>query len=167
MSNICALENKLNEYYIGEKNSGRPILLEGGMDWKEMSISPREMVFLNSKYNSAREIALAFGVPPQLLGIPGDNTYSNYMEARKSLWEETVLPLLNDIIESLNSWLVPHFGEDLELDYDRDSIQILSQKREKVWEYVEKASFLTINEKRQMFGYSPIEGGDEIAENKQ
>ena len=114
------------------------------------------MDFLNSKYNAAREIALAFGVPPQLLGIPGDNTYSNYEQARLSLWEETILPTLDGILESLNTWLVPLFGNDLSLEYDKDSIEILTQKREKVWDYVEKASFLTKNEKRQIFGYPPI-----------
>jgi phage portal protein BeeE len=39
---------------------------------------------------AAREIALALGVPPMLLGIPGDNTYSNYQEATRSFWR--VLP---------------------------------------------------------------------------
>lgn len=153
------LKEQINEYYMGPKNTGRPILLEGGLDWKEMSISPREMDFLESKYNSAREIALAFGVPPQLLGIPGDNTYSNLAEARVSLWEETVIPMLNDIIESLNIWLTPQFGSDLELDYDRDSIEVLLQKRQKIWQYIENASFLTDDEKREIFGYSPLSEG--------
>jgi HK97 family phage portal protein len=150
------LKEQINEYYMGPKNTGRPILLEGGLDWREMSISPKEMDFLKSKYNSAREIALAFGVPPQLLGIPGDNTYSNLVEARVSLWEETILPMLNEIIESLNIWLTPQFGDDLELGYDKDAIEVLLQKRQKIWQYIENASFLTTNEKREVFGYSPI-----------
>ena len=32
----------------------------------------------------AREIALAFGVPPMILGLPGDNTYSNFQEANRA-----------------------------------------------------------------------------------
>jgi Phage portal protein len=42
---------------------------------------------------SAREIALAFGVPPMLLAIAGDNTYANYQEANRAFWRQSVLPL--------------------------------------------------------------------------
>ncbi|WP_232214988.1 phage portal protein [Neorickettsia helminthoeca] len=152
--------------YTGTENTRRPMLLEDGIEcgieWKEMSVSPREMDFLQSKCNSAREIALAFGVPPQLLGIPGDNTYSNLIEARLSLWEETVLPILDEIVDSLNVWPSPVFGDNLELAYEKDGIEALSKKRGRLWDYIENASFLTVNEKRQVFGYSTIEDEDVI-----
>ncbi|WCR53488.1 MAG: hypothetical protein PG981_000510 [Wolbachia endosymbiont of Ctenocephalides orientis wCori] len=127
-----------------------------------MSLSPRDMDFIESKHSSARDVALAFGVPPQLLGTPGDNTYSNLVEARLALWEQTVLPILENIICHLNSWLVPKFGTDLCLSYDKDSIEILMEKRQKLWKYVEKASFMTLNEKREAFGLHPLPDGDEL-----
>ncbi|WP_338406132.1 MULTISPECIES: phage portal protein [unclassified Wolbachia] len=156
------LKEQINDHYSGPVNAGRPILLEGGLEWKEMSLSPRDMDFIESKHSSARDIALAFGVPPQLLGIPGDNTYSNLVEARLSLWEQTVLPTLENIICHLNSWLIPRFGEDLCLSYDKDAIEILMEKRQKLWKYVENASFMTLNEKREAFGLPPLPGGDEL-----
>lgn len=156
------LKIQIDQYYSGPANAGRPILLEGGLDWKEMSLSPRDMDFIDSKHSSARDIALAFGVPPQLLGIPGDNTYSNLVEARLSLWEQTVLPILENIICHLNSWLVPKFGQDLCLSYDKDAIEVLMEKRQKLWRYVENASFMTLNEKREAFGLPPLPGGDEL-----
>ncbi|QOD38593.1 phage portal protein [Candidatus Wolbachia massiliensis] len=156
------LKEQINDHYSGPVNAGRPILLEGGLEWKEMSLSPRDMDFIESKHSSARDIALAFGVPPQLLGIPGDNTYSNLVEARLSLWEQTVLPTLENIVCHLNSWLTPKFGEDLCLSYDKDAIEILMEKRQKLWKYVENASFMTLNEKREAFGLPPLPGGDEL-----
>jgi phage portal protein BeeE len=54
-----------------------------------MSLSPKDMDFLEAKHNAAREIALCFGVPPMLLGIPGDNTYANYQEANRALFPES------------------------------------------------------------------------------
>jgi HK97 family phage portal protein len=60
------------EQYQGAANAGRPLVLEGGLDWKPMSLTPRDMDFLEAKHAAAREIALAFGVPPMLLAIPGD-----------------------------------------------------------------------------------------------
>jgi HK97 family phage portal protein len=148
--------------FAGGKNAGRPVLLQGGLEWQEMSISPKDMDFIESKNTASREIALALGVPPQLLGIPGDNTYSNMQEARLALWEETIIPLLDHLIDSLNNWLVPMFGNDLQLSYNIDEVSGLAQKREKLWSRIEQASFLTINEKRKIVGLSPIDGGDNL-----
>ena len=61
------LKHELEDEYQGAKNAGRPLLLEGGLDWKAMSLSPKDMDFLEAKHNAAREIALCFGVPPMLL----------------------------------------------------------------------------------------------------
>jgi HK97 family phage portal protein len=156
------MKEQMEEVFMGSKNSGRPILIEGGLEWKEMSLSPKDMDFIEAKNSSARDIALSFGVPPQLLGIPGDNTYSNMQEARLALWEETIIPLLDHLTDSLNHWLVPMFGADLHLSYDVNEISGLSARREKVWARIENASFLTINEKRQMIGLSPLAGGDKL-----
>jgi hypothetical protein len=81
------------EEYQGAANAGRPLVLEGGLDWKPMALSPRDMDFLEAKHAAAREIAMAFGVPPMLLAIPGDNTYANYQEANRVFWRQSVLPL--------------------------------------------------------------------------
>ena len=89
--------------------------LEGGLDWKSMSLTPKDMDFIEAKHVAAREIALALGVPPMLLGIPGDNTYSNYQEATRSLWRQTVLPLATRTAKALSTWLSPAYGTPLEL----------------------------------------------------
>ncbi|MGJ0425839.1 phage portal protein, partial [Methylocystis sp.] len=91
-------------------NAGRPLLLEGGLDWKALSLSPKDMDFAESKAGAAREIALAFGVPPLLLGLPGDNTFSNYAEANRALWRQTVLPLVARVQKSFQAWRQPGFA---------------------------------------------------------
>ena len=153
------LKSELDGNYQGAKNAGRPMLLEGGLDWKPMSLSPKDMDFLDAKHNAAREIALAFGVPPMLLGIPGDNTYANYQEANRALWRATVLPLAQRIGAALAQWLSPAFGE-LRLVVDTDRVDALSYDRAALWERVSAAPFLTVNEKRAAVGYAPVEGGD-------
>ena len=89
------LKSELETHYQGSANAGRPLLLEGGLDWKALSLSPKDMDFVEAKRSAAREIALAFGVPPMLLGIPGDNTYSNYAEANRSFWRQVRTSLLS------------------------------------------------------------------------
>ena len=146
------LKQQLDEQFSGAENAGRPLLLEGGLEWKDMSLSPRDMDFIQVKNSSARDIALAFGVPPQLLGIPGDNTYANLKEARLALWEQTIVPMLQNVTDALNNWLVPMFDSHLMLSLDQDAIPVLAEKRDAYWERIGKADFLTTDEKRKLLG---------------
>ena len=154
------LKKELADHYTGTGNAGRPLLLEGGLDWKAMSLSPKDMDFMEAKHSAAREIALAFGVPPMLLAIPGDNTYSNYQEANRVFWRQTVLPLANRIGAAVTQWLAPAFGAQLSLCVDTDKIEALSPDRAALWDRVTKAPFLTVNEKRAATGYGAVQGGD-------
>ena len=154
------LKRELEDAYQGAANAGRPMVLEGGLDWKAMSHSPADLDFADTRSVAAREIALAFGVPPMLLGIPGDNTYANYAEANLSFWRHTVLPLVARTAAGLTRWLCPRFGEGLRIGYDADAVDALAEVRQGLWEKLNAAAFLTLNEKRAAAGYSPIEGGD-------
>ena len=157
------LKKELDEQYQGTANAGRPLLLEGGLDWKAMSLSPKDMDFMEAKHSAAREIALAFGVPPMLLAIPGDNTYSNYQEASRVFWRQTVLPLAGRIGQRAGAMAGAGFGAGLTLAVDTDRIEALSRDRAALWERVTKAPFLTVNEKRAATGYGAVEGGDVFA----
>ena len=152
------LKRELAENYSGPANAGRPLLLEGGLDWKPMGLSPKDMDFIAAKNAAARDIALAFGVPPMLLGIPGDNTYANYREANRAFWRATVLPLLGRTARALTRWLAPRYegGDRLRLWYDADAIEALSSEREALWERVGKAGFLSDDEKREAVGYGRV-----------
>ena len=161
------LKRELADTYQGARNAGRPLLLEGGLDWKPMSLSPRDMDFMEGRHAAAREIALAFGVPPMLLAIPGDNTFANYQEANRVFWRQTVLPLAGRIADALSRWLGPAFGQGagngLRLAVDTDAIDALAADRAALWERVNAATFLTMNEKRAMVGFGPVEGGDVVS----
>jgi HK97 family phage portal protein len=156
--NFNRLKAQIEEQYSGSSNAGRPMLLEGGLDWQQMGLSPTDMGIIEAKFSSARDVALAFGVPPQLLGIPGDSTYSNYKEARLAFWEDTVLPLLEMIINDWNAWLGSIYS--VEIRADVDSIPAIAEKRFAMWDMADKSADLTINERRALKGYGPIDGGD-------
>ena len=150
---FARLKSELETSFQGAQNAGRPLLLEGGLDWKAMSLSPRDMDFMEAKHAAAREIALAIGVPPMLLGIPGDNTYSNYQEAQRSFWRQTVIPLVARAARAFAGWLAPAWGGELRLVADLDAIEALAPERDALWTRLEKASFLTRDEKRAAAGY--------------
>jgi HK97 family phage portal protein len=147
------LKTELQSAYQGAANAGRPLVLEGGLDWKEMGFSPKDMDFIESKNMAAREVALAFGVPPMLLGIPGDNTYANYAEANRVFWRQTIVPLVLRVADALALWLEPHAGGALSLVPDLDQVEALAPDRDALWKRVNDAAFLTAAEKRQAVGF--------------
>jgi HK97 family phage portal protein len=149
------LKAELEDGYSGVTKAGRPLLLEGGLDWKAMALSPKDMDFVEAKHSASRDIALAFGVPPMLLGIPGDNTYANYQEANRAFYRLTVLPLVARIARELSAWLAPAFGERLRLWYDADKVEGLAAERDALWARIGAAGFLTDDEKREAVGYQP------------
>ena len=160
------LMNDVNQRFSGTGNAGKPMLLEGDFDWKEMGLSPKDMDFIQLKNMSAKDIALVYGVPSQLIGIPDSQTYSNFAEAKLALYNETIIPLLDRIQGDMNEWLVPMFNEQgLELRYDIDSIPAMAEQRKRVFESVSagvKDGILTRNEAREQLGYEPIEGADSL-----
>ena len=145
------LKAELTEAHTGAMSAGRPLLLEGGLDWKPMSLSPADLDFIAGKHAAAREIALAFGVPPPLLGIPGDNSYANFKEANAAFWRHTVVPLAERTARALTGWLGPRFGA-VTIGCDLDGVPALAPEREALWARLEAASFLSLEERRRMAG---------------
>jgi len=150
------LREEMGRLYQGDRNAGRPLILEGGLEWREMSLSPKDMDWLSGRNNAARDIALAFGVPAQLIGIPDAQTYANMEQARLAFYEETILPIITRTIAAMDHWLCPMYGDTPELDFDPDSISALTEKRQAQWSKIDDASFLTQDEKRDAAGYSPL-----------
>lgn len=145
------LKLELEANFSGAGNAGRPMVLEGGLDWKAMALSPRDMDFIEAKHAAARDIALAFGVPPMLLGIPGDNTYANLAEANRALWRQTLIPLVVRVADDLSNWLSPAFGGAV-ISPDFDGVEALAEDRAALWSRVGNAEFLSDAEKRAMLG---------------
>lgn len=159
---FARLKAELETAFSGAANAGRPMLLDGGLKWQTMALSPADMDFATLKSTAAREIALAFGVPPMLLGLPGDNTYSNYREANRALWRLTLLPLAEKLFSALGEGLAPWFPE-AELKVDLDRVTALSEDRERLWKQVSDADFLSRNEKRELLGFQVRPTEDEAA----
>jgi HK97 family phage portal protein len=145
------LKAEMEAGFAGSGNAGRPMLLEGGLKWQALSLSPADMDFVGLKAAAAREIALAFGVPPMLLGLPGDSTYANYKEANRALWRLAILPLAEAILKGLAQGLSGWFpGAELKVAIDR--VAALAEDRERLWRQVNGADFLSPEEKRAMVG---------------
>lgn len=157
------LKGELEQAFQGSGNAGRPILLEGGLEWRPLSLSPKDMDFQEARNAAAREIALAFGVPPLLLGLPGDNTHANYAEANRAFWRTTILPMVRRTLNAMSQWLQPYAPEEIRIEPDLDQIEALAGEREALWRRVSATDFLTEDEKRAALGYGRRAIGEALA----
>lgn len=152
-------EKKLIERHGGARNSGKPMVTNGKVEWVEFSQNMEELQLNESKLETARDICTSFGVP-HILIIPGQSTYNNNREAKLALYEETVLPLFDWLLDHLNVWLTPQFGSDkLRLIADLDELDALSPRRdEKRKSYLElfDKKLLKRNEVREGLNYDEI-----------
>lgn len=149
------LKAEIAAQFEGARNAGRPLLLDGGLDWKPLSLTPAEMDWIEGRNAAAREIALAFGVPPQLVGVPDAQTYANYAQARLALYEDTVVPLVQGLAKAFARQFGPQFGF-ASLEPDLDEIPALEPRRAERWAKVAGAADLTRDERRAALGYGPL-----------
>lgn len=161
------MEGALIEKFTASQNAGVPMVLEGGVKWETMSLTPAELDWLGGDERTTRKICSAFGVPPELIGVmaKGGLNDSNFVQARKKFYLETILPLMDFVRDDFNNWLTPLFDDGLFLDYDRDDIEAIQEDRDIIWTRAAnaiKSSLPTVNEGRAMVGLPPLPGWDVI-----
>ena len=154
------LAQSLRNRYSGPSNAGHTLVVPQGGKWERASLTPRDMDWAQTMVRSTLDICRVLEVPPEVIGEPGTKTYANYREARRSLYTESVLPLLDLVMAALNDDLVPRFdgGDELQISYDRADIEALAEDQDHVWARVGAAWFLTLNEKRTLVGLEPLDG---------
>lgn len=158
------LEEQLDKKMLGYKHAGRPPVFEAGIKWQSFAITPRDMDWIKSDKLNTRKICAVFNVAPELIGDAENKTYSNYQEARKALYMENILPLMDYLRDEYNNWLTPMWeGERLLLEYDKDSIEAIREELTAVYTRQAQAHWRTINEKRKATGDDDIgKAGDVI-----
>jgi len=154
------LREVLSEEYAGRANAGKFIITEGKGTWTQASVNPKDVDWLSGQKYMMRQICAVFGVPSELLGDSENKTYSNYKEARRALYEEAVLPIMDLLRDELDGWLMSGYEDGCQLLYDRDKIEALQEEQGRKYEYLARARWLRINEKREASGYGEIEGGE-------
>ena len=142
-------------------NKAAPLVLDGGFEIEDLSKNAKDVEWLEGMVAMARHICQAFGVPTQLVNIPGDNSYQSSKEARQAFTQNTLEPLIKLIVSGLNTFLAPKFGlTDRYLDVDWDQLSALYPQRQMKYEMLEKVSYLTVNEKRVEAGFQPLPASD-------
>lgn len=107
------------------KTARESLILEAGLSWQQMSLSPAEMDFVESRRMSREDILAVYGVPPATVGIVQSATQSDVGEMRLQFWLDTILPYLADIQAAFNLSLAPEFGDDITVRPDTSEVRAL------------------------------------------
>ena len=158
------LQEQFNGKYAGAKNSGKPMILDGGLKWQGMSFSPRDMEFVSGKRLSQLDVCQVLRVPPQIIGIEGSQTFANYEQARAAFYEDEVVPMINGFLSELIGFLRKDFKlpPTYKLIVDTDGITALEPRRAERNKVIDGLTSLKVDEKRAAMGYQSTEGGDVI-----
>lgn len=162
---------KWMEWFRGFKRRNRfkPAVLGQGLKYQQIGLNFAEMEFETVRNITETRICGAFGVDPVLIpsytGIKYGGKYSNYSEARRHLWEETIIPALKRIEAKMTSQLLA--SEGLIARFDLSQVKALQENEERKFGRISQvftAGIVKLNEARLELGYPPDEvNGDRYA----
>lgn len=107
------LREEIDQMYGGVDNSGRPALLDNGLDWKPLAWSATEMQMIDGRKLSREEVCAVYDIPPPMVGVLDHATYSNIDQQHWMLYMDTLAPICKMIEDTLMAQLV-----DTELAWD-------------------------------------------------
>lgn len=122
-----ALEAKVNDKFAGPRNAGRMPVLDAGMKWQQMAITPVDTDWKTTRSTNAIALANLFNIAPQLIGDTASSTYDNYNQAKAASYTEAIFPILDRFYAMLTNWLLPMFGLEAFLYYDKTTIEVLQE----------------------------------------
>ncbi len=148
------LETKINQKYTGVDNSGKPLILEGGLKASSYKPSVKDVEMLPARKMIRDEILAIMRVPKIILGILEDVNYAGSREAIRIFNDYTIRPFAKLCIESkFNIFLKENYSGELKLslDYDFENDRELQLK---AYEIYRKYDIVSKEEIRELEGFS-------------
>lgn len=167
------LTDRLTEKWIerfGGNNRGTPAFLQRGMKVHTLGLDLGQLEFPDLRTISESRICSAFGVPPILVGAKvglDRSTFANYAEARRSFWEETLMPLQKRMQQVIVKRLMPMVEGPRPrrsiARFDNSEVLALRESEGQRWEQATqalRAGAITVNEFCRRVGLPTKAGGD-------
>jgi HK97 family phage portal protein len=156
---IQTLKNSVQSFYGGYNNSGNVMVLDGIKEFKELSVSNKDMEFMNLIQLITEQIYRSLGIPLPLVNSK-TMTLRNYEEAKFMLFDTNIIPFAIAYAEELTRFLMPFYDDagryEIVVDFDR----IPAMEERKMRKYEMFRDSMTDNEIRDFVGLEAIEGGD-------
>lgn len=140
-------------------------ILDEDATYEPLSTTPADMAMRDLSDKVETRICMAFGIPPIVIGTNvglARSTYSNYKEARRSFWDETMIGLINKITRFLNYAIADEYPGNEKIAIDYAQVRSLLDDKDSLTTRINTqftSGIITLNEARENLGYDPIEDG--------
>ena len=153
------IEKKWFQKFGSVKKAGKLAVLTGGAKLEPISLTPKEMSFLQGRKSTREEIAAIFGVPLSMLTTESVNR-ANAETGEYSYMKNTILPRIRRAEQKINEKLLPMYDDRLFCAFDNPVPEDKEYRLKEIKTHLETA-FSSINEERQQDGLDEVEWGGE------
>jgi len=159
------LEALLQDKFRGAKNSGRPMVLDRGMEWHQLDLSPEDAQMIETRGWGVEEICRIFGVPPHMVGHAEKSTSwgSGIEQQTLGFVKFSLRRRLKRIEQALEKQLLSRTERDAGISIEFNLEGLLrgdSMTRAEFYQSGLQNGWRTINEVRALENLPPVEGGD-------
>lgn len=155
------IQRKYKAEYSGPENAGNIIVTSAKIGWQQLGLSSVDLEIMSAMKMNLRQLCNIYRVNSALLNDPDNKTYNNMYEARKALISDAILPELTSARADFNKWLVEPYNKSESkryfLDFDLDVFPELQEDKKEQISYLERAWWLTPNQKLEEMGYGRSE----------
>lgn len=166
-----SLNQRIKKFFSGANNAGNVMILDDGMKYKSLGLSPIDIDFLKQKEFTINDIARLLKLPPAMIGGTGNTmTYSNVQDTQLQYLQLAIEPYLTVIENTFNKYLLTEDEKKKGYFFEFDTKSILRTTPQKQIEMLGSAvnyKILTTNDARRELNYPSVPGGDEIKYSEQ
>jgi HK97 family phage portal protein len=157
---VQLLRTRFESAHQGSNKAGKFMILDNGLQWESMSISPEDAELLGSRKFATEEIARIFNVPPPLAGIWDHSSFTNSETAGRWFSQFTLQPLVKKIEAEFKRSVFLSTEDNLSLEIDLSGFMRGDDAaRWNAHKIAVEAGILTIDEIREIEGWGPMKGG--------
>lgn len=129
---IDSIREQWRSRHEGIDNKRKIAILYGGLKWQQISATAKEIAWVEGQQISREEICAALDVPPAVAGIFQDANRSNADMQAEQFWGSTIVSRLEQIADTLNTWLLPKYRNTGGMAFVFDTTQIAVLQKAKL-----------------------------------
>jgi len=149
-----AMQARIDDRFNNSANKGKIMLASVRTSVQSLGLTSVEMGMLeDAKYN-LQTYCRVYHVPSMLF-LDDAATFNNFITARKAAYTDAILPLVEELIDGLNAWIVSSYGEGLILDYDTSAIEELQNDKTAAAQWLSQAWWIPVGRKQEIMGEIP------------
>jgi HK97 family phage portal protein len=149
-----AMQNRIDDRFNNSENKGKIMLASVKTTVQTLGLTSVELGMLEDAKFNIQTYCRVYHVPSMLF-MDDAATFNNFATARRAAYTDAILPLVEELIDGLNSWIIQSFGPNLILDYDTGAIEELQTDKVSAAQWLNQAWWVSVGRKQEIIGEIP------------